>query len=1806
MQNQAFSDSSLADIAYTLQVGREAMEERLAVIVGSIKELEEKLQSFVEDKEGISDLYRGQVKGNKETMNIFADDEEFYETICKWLQRGKYLKLIQLWVKGLNLHWDKLYVDHKPFRISLPTYPFAKERYWIPGGGTNTSNDNISTVIPAALHPMLHQNTSNLSEQRFSSTFTGREFFLVDYVVKGQKVLPGVAYLEMAYEAIRQAANSIGEQIGIRLKNVTWVHPLTVGNQPVQAHIGLYPEENGEITYEVYSESEEGSVVHSQGSAVLHSVTEVPTLNLTDLQKQCNQTTFSSSQCYEAFQTMGIDYGPAHQGIEKVYVGEKQVLAKLSLPSCVSNIQNQFVLHPTLMNSALQISIAFINQSNKVTSFNPFLPFVLDEVEVLGKSTSSTWVLIRSNEENARADEVHKLDIDLCDEQGNVCVRMKGIEFKIEVENAIQISIEECTDVQVPQTQENYEVMTFEECWEEQVLLETSSIKGKTLVCFLSNLEKQQALLQTMKMLDSQTKIIFISSGMIYQKESQQNYSVVKTKRSTYEEAFKNIVQDHGKVEAVLYLWPLEDRSYIEDYSCIFHILQTIASTKLKPKRVLLGAEFENGLDRCYLESWIGFERSIGFVLPNTQVSLIYQEAEGETGVIREWMMKLWAELQTQKVQSVLYQKGKRYVSQIKPTVVESGKGIVKTGGTYLITGGLGGLGFLFAEHLAKTQSVNLILNGRSMLSAEKQEKIKALEALGSQVLYVQADICDMSGMKEGINRAKERFGSIHGVIHAAGIVGSPNILEKEYSSFQKVLDPKIQGTLILDELLRGEQIDFICYFSSAVANLGDFGSCDYAIGNRFQMAYAHYRNHVQQLDGQQNNTFVINWPLWKDGGMNISDDEHTTKMYLQSSGQRSLETEEGLKLFDQILGQNRIQNLVLVGQTSRMMEFLGSLITKSSTSVNSNHFGKGKRAEMKGLNIEQCLEWDLKEHISQLLKIPRNRLDLEENLSDFGFDSISLAEFAKLLTNYYGIDIKPALFFDYSTIRKLIQFFYQEHSEVVQEFYHVDNVKEKVIPDVPKKSVLSKYKRQGRTARFLVRDESKTIPEPIAIIGMSGRFPQARNINEMWKILTEGKDVVQEIPPERFDWQKYYSNSGEPGKTNGKWCGSIPGVDEFDPLFFEISPREAKSMDPRQRLLLQESWKALEDAGYGEKQIKNSQIGMFVGVEDGDYQRFAEDNGNVTSNHNAILAARLSYFLNLNGPNMAINTACSSGLVAAHQACMSLRNHECDTAIAAGVNLIFTPESYIGMSEVGMLSSDGKCFAFDKRANGMVPGEAVVAVVLKRLSQAEADGDPIYAVIPGSGINYDGKTNGITAPSGASQTNLLKSVYDQYQINPEEIEYIVTHGTGTKLGDPIEINALYNAFKDYTEKQGYCAITSTKTNFGHTLAASGLVSLVSLVQAFRHKIIPASLHCKQENDYINWKESPFYVNKANKLWPEKNEEKRMGAISAFGMSGTNAHMVLQSYNEEVDTSFKAPYYLLAFSAKSQEALQEKIKDMMSVLQDKERQVDLSQISYTLLEGRHHFTHRCAVVIQDQEDAMYVLNQMKNRERLPNLFRGKVSRDFKGQKVIEEYAQDLIKKSHSLQDNQNKYKDILYALADLYCQGYEIPWEQLFGNIKIRRIGLPTYPFVGEQYWTSKSNKARDERIPLQTNERKTKPVIAQQSLQPKTTNTNLSKNTNKPSGIILSALSDYQIVKSQPTNKPEQSIILKLPEMPLLQSKKNNKSKTYIQSAFSLESLQKELVMSLAEILYIEHSNIDIDRQFIDMGMDSIIGVEW
>ena len=1467
----------LPDLAYTLQVGREAMEERLALIVDSLTELEEKLRQFIAGQsDGIKDFFYGQAKKNKEALAVFTADLELQEAIEKWIQRKKYAKLLNLWVMGLVFDWNKLYGNTKPKRISLPTYPFAREHYWLsdiednkrqPGGYSGTT-----LAVDRILHPLVQENTSDFSEQRYSSTFTGQEPFEL-----------------MTFEEIWREENLTEPTV-------------TPGTEP--------------------------------------------------------------------------EKGASNQLVEK-------------------------------------------------------------------------------------------------------------------------------------------------------------KAKEKILVCFLSAPEHQKVMSTSFTTTSEQVRVIYISQiGAVEKRasssEASHGYSIAPHDRAQYEAVFKKITKKYGKIAALFYLWPLEDPGCIRDYACIVNILQACELAKVKIERLLLAASFTNHLERCFVESWLGFERSLGLIWPNTELAALFfdrQNASSEAS-FAAWLEKIRAELRQSKLQSVLYQAEKRCVCKIRPTAIQSAPSLIKARGTYLITGGCGGLGGVFAEYLARKHPVNLVLTGRSPLDPEKKAKLAALEDMGSQVSYLRADICDQDEMKAGLSRVKARFGEINGVIHAAGITDSRSIFTKDLLTFEKVLEPKIKGTQVLSKVLSEDSIDFICYFSSSAAILGDFGFCDYAIGNRFQMAYAHYYNqntydnpkqHKKHNPRRRGKAVVINWPLWKDGGMGFNDAENT-RMYLESSGQRLLEAQEGVKIFEQLLGQPQTQHLVLAGKPSRVNRFLGLTFERQKTTPTapplkpalfskvSSLKGKKRRLELRGLSLKKCLEWDLKEQISQLLKISRDKLDPKTNLIDFGFDSVSLAELAKLLTLYYGLEITPALFFSHATIAKLSKYYLTEHREAIEEYYREDvftaaaeeeeeskpvaapgsipsSATGSVVSSLPgsltrRNSKDGSLRSRFKKPRFSAKDKAAAVSDPIAIIGMSGRFPGARNIEEMWAVLVQGKDEIREIPRERFAWELYYGDPGkEAGKTNGKWCGCIPGVSEFDPLFFEISPREAEYMDPRQRLLLQEAWRALEDAGYGPAQIKNNRIGMFVGAEEGDYQLLVKDKGRITSNHSGILAARLAYFLNLSGPVLSINTTCSSGLVAAHQAVLSLKSGECDTALAAGVNLMLTPGGLVGMGQAGMLSSDGRCYAFDKRANGMVPGEAVAVVVLKPLAKAKADGDPIYAVIRGSGINYDGKTNGITAPSGAAQTRLLKTIYDQNQIDPDEIEYIVVHGTGTRLGDPVEVNALVEVFKESTTKESYCALTSAKTNFGHSFAASGLVSLIGLVQAMRNKTIPATLHCREENDYINWQESPFYINKKNKPWHSKEGKSLTGAVSAFGMSGTNAHLVVSSYTEdEADTisdSKPAPYHLLTLSAQNPEVLREKIQDLLVVLERAEkRNYSLAQFSYTLSEGRRHFNHRCAAVVQDWDDATYIFKQMGGKEKPANLFQGKIPRDFTGQKAIERYAADLLKQSRSLYEQKDGYREILSALADLYCQGYEISFKELYGMTKPRRVNLPPYPFAREHYWVAAEDQS--------------------------------------------------------------------------------------------------------------------------------------
>ncbi len=1801
------SKDQLDDMAYTLQIGREAMEARLGILAFNLEDLAEKLKAYLEERKDIEGIFLGQVKKGKGSY-LSSVPEYDADTVEEMIKSRKYKQLLELWTKGFHFDWNRIYGDKKPERISLPTYPFAKERYWVPQE-TEQKTEQASGSVNW-LHPLLHTNTSNLAEQRFSSTFTGSEYFLADCTVNGTKAMPGIVFLEMARAALEASSKGLETPGVFSIKNLVFEDTLLMSGNAL-VHIGLFLDDNENISFEIYNDN--GNEVYCRGMAVLMDVAPSRILDLNGEIAKCGGS-FPVSQCYHASEAFGVKYDIGYQGLVEVYIGQNRAAARLSLPASSAGKEDGFFLNPGILVSALQAAAPLIERNGQ-SPVNLTFPDELREIEIMGECTPSMWAFV------SIADDVSGnvvLDIDLCDMQGKVCVRMKGLEF---MQSTLGADVDSNKAEAAPE--EAYEMLTFEETWQEEALTEFLQTDIKTLVVFVSKTENQKAVLEEIRTASSGTQAIFIQHSDGYRKNGEENYNVDTNDPDTYKEALVSIQKTVGEIDAILYMWTLEDSSIVENYLPIISILSSVSNAKLKVKRILLAGQFENTLERCYLESWIGFERSLGLVMPNTQLAAIYQTAQQEAGVsgIKSMFGRLMIELQAKKLEGVLYKNEKRHVYRIQPTSLKDGSVSFKVGATYLITGGCGGLGLIFARHMAKAQPINLILTGRSPLDDWKQSKINEISAMGSQVMYIQADVCDLPAMKAGLEDARKRFGPITGIIHAAGVEEYQLVFEKDYTSFQRVLAPKIEGALLIDKLLIDESPDFICYFSSSAAILGDFGSCDYAIANRFLMTYADYRNTRKKGVGS-GKAFVINWPLWKDGGMSVGD--NNTKMYLKSSGQRFLELEEGLEMFDRVLAQDRYQHLVFVGQPARVKRFLGLEKIEQSpartTVVVSSPSGKGRRAEMKGMNLEQCIEWDLKELIGKVLRMSKDRLDREINLADFGFDSISLTELATVLTNHYGIEVTPAIFYGYSTIEKLVEYFVKEKNETVVAFYQEETTitvtKERAESTLQNNEALAKRQKSARI-RKTIYAEAQGVPEPIAIIGMSGRFPDARNIDEMWTILEEGREVIKEPPEDRF------ANRAE---VNPKWrCGFVPGVSEFDPLFFEISPREATTMDPRQRLLLQEAWNALEDAGYGSKQINKGRIGMFVGAETGDYQFITGMDAPITSNHPGVLSGRLSYFLNLSGPNMAINTACSSGLVAAHQACLSLRNVECETAIVAGVNLMLAAETFEMVTQAGMLSPDGKCFAFDKRASGMVPGEAIVAVVLKRLSQAEADGDPIYAIIRGSGINYDGKTNGITAPSSIAQADLLKLVYERSKLNPEDIEYIITHGTGTKLGDPVEINALNNIFKDYTKKQAFCALTSTKTNFGHSFAASGLLSLTALVQSLRHETIPASLNCEQENDYIEWEQSPFYVNKANRPWLEKNGKKRMGAISAFGMSGTNAHMVVQSYkNKEAGSqTLELPFYMIAFSAKTPVALEEKARDIIALLEGKKYEdYTLADISYTLLEGRQHFSHRCAIVAKNREDAAMMLRKMLEKEKLPNQFSGKVPRDFSGRKVIQTYTQDLIKQSFDERHNNSKYQDILCTLAEFYCQGYDISWSELF-NSRAKRLHLPTYPFARSKYWKGQNGSVNEPSPAVQTNREKSliterwdvdnkadvKSIPKSNSVKAQAVAKPLVKKTvAKPENIILkSVLGRFDGagslgVRPKPVINLKDLKTVRDTAEPINQSERSNEPKTAIQT----EVLQKGLISTLAQVLSMNPEDIDVDTAFINMGLDSITGVEW
>ncbi|MFS8067993.1 MAG: type I polyketide synthase, partial [Byssovorax sp.] len=570
----------------------------------------------------------------------------------------------------------------------------------------------------------------------------------------------------------------------------------------------------------------------------------------------------------------------------------------------------------------------------------------------------------------------------------------------------------------------------------------------------------------------------------------------------------------------------------------------------------------------------------------------------------------------------------------------------------------------------------------------------------------------------------------------------------------------------------------------------------------------------------------------------------------------------------------------------------------------------------------------------------PRS-IDVRERFSRYGLDSQRAAGLIADLALFLVRPLPPTLVWDHPTIQALARHLADDAREGARA----------------RPSLTGVEGPRSRTA-----GES----EPIAIVGMACRFPGAPSLEAFWRLLRDGVDAVSDVPAGRWDIEALYDQDrAAPGKMSTRWGGFLDQVDLFDPQLFGISPREAAQMDPQQRLMLELSWEALEDAGVPQRGLRGSPTAVFFGAMWSDYAKLPGSGIEAITPHTAtgqdlsIIPARVSYTLGLQGPSVAVNTACSSSLVAIHLACQSLRSGESALALAGGVNLILAPESTVMMSKFGAMAPDGRSKAFDARANGYVRGEGAGVVVLKPLLRALADGDPISCVILGSAANNDGLSNGLTAPNPRAQEAVLREAYARAGVDTSRVQYVETHGTGTLLGDPIEAGALGAALGAGRPAERPLRLGSVKTNIGHLEAAAGIAGLIKTALSLEQRTLLPNLHFQQPNPHIPFTDLRLTVQQRVEPWPS-DDGPPLAGVSSFGFGGTNCHVVLQG-------AHASPLHLLPVAAGSAEALRSIARELGALAAAPEPR-PLAELCSAAIARLGLGDHRLALTARSHED----------------------------------------------------------------------------------------------------------------------------------------------------------------------------------------------------------------------------------------------
>ncbi|MFF3781140.1 SDR family NAD(P)-dependent oxidoreductase [Streptomyces sp. NPDC001933] len=1468
---------SLADIAYTLHAGRKHFSHRAAFAARDAAELREAIQR------------RRSLPGERPVPLRAAEHERNLQSLRDELapageRRAVLERAAGLYERGLPLPVDLFFPGGRGRRVPLPTYPFARDRYWLEGAAqAATPADRVSQRDSLVPEPLADGPDGEL---RFRFRLAADGFLVADHVIEGKAVLAGMVSLEMA----RTAGSLAGRGAVARISGVTWHRPLPA-DAPAGLEVRLVPA-GAELRYEIRVHGDPDAAPGATGTLhfgpTAHQPAEPVSANPGTLSGSLTRVV-TGEECYRRFEAMGFTYGPGFRVVSELRSNARQVLSRLRLTPELAADLSGYGIHPALFDGALQSLIGLDEDGTGGRR----VPFALDEVVLHAPLVSPCHAHLVHTDDGT-------IGIRLADEADRPLASLRGLTVA-------------ATAPAAPAA----ELLRHRPVWRAAEIPARATEPGPVLVLDLDG--RAAATLRTEHPGD--TVVLATPAGEFHQVDDR-NFAVDPSSVQDYRRLL-TALRPSGTPRTILMLWgagrsvhdggaPETDRNF----HALLALVRALGEERGHGPATIRIAHPVDGATALPQWAALGaFARTARLENPDLRIRTIGLPAGTDLtdGRSPAWNLLLAASFADEPVELRLRPDGtaeSREFEEIASTGSPAITPVVRAGGTYLVTGGAGHLGRTLARHLASRQA-NVVLVGRSEPGPELAAELRETGSGGAAVVHMRADVTDPVALERVLAETRSRFGGLHGVIHAAGAVRDSFLIRKTPETAREVLAPKVDGAVLLDRLTREDPLDFMVFCSSVVGSLGNIGQADYAYANAFLDELAAVRENLRAGGLRRGATVSIGWPAWA-GGMGAAVEAERSAT---GRAVAALTADEGLAAFDEALTLGEPRLLLVKGRPAEIR----AALRRGSRDAAAPDGPAGGCDELRAPAVSV-----LRQLLAEELRLPADRIDPAAPFEDFGIDSVLVMRLSARLEDEFGA-LPKTLFFQYQSLDELAGYFAERHGEALRR--RLPNE-----PAEPAAQTATAPQATTTPTRAGTPTPAATAPpaghrtDDIAVIGVSGRYPMAENLDEFWRNLSGGRDCVSEIPADRWPLDGFYDPEGGAGLSYSKWGGFLKDIDKFDPLFFNIAPREADMMDPQERLFLQTVWHVLEDAGYTRATLRGGRTGVFVGVMYGEYQLLgAAEDGRMPVSSYASIANRASYFFGFQGPSIALDTMCSSSLTAIHLACESLRRGESTTAVAGGVNLSLHPNKYRQLSLTRFAASDGRCRSFGADGDGYVPGEGVGALLLKPLAAALADGDTVHAVIRAGAINHGGKTNGYTVPNPKAQTSVIAEALRGSGTNPSDIGYVEAHGTGTALGDPIEVAALTDAFGERPTGSGRIPIGSVKSAIGHLESAAGIAAVTKVILQLRHRTLVPSLHSEPLNPHLDLDGSPFHVQRELTAWelPPSGPGRRIAGISSFGAGGANAHLVLAEHPAPQPADDPLGPQVLVVSAKTPERLRE-------------------------------------------------------------------------------------------------------------------------------------------------------------------------------------------------------------------------------------------------------------------------------------------